>query len=194
MNNKRDGELADHLRLRLQFIDDWKSTVSHHYDAAAKQTDGQIAYGSLALKSAYILNGGGLLALPAFAQIFKVDNSFTADQYTGLYIAGILFILGLIGAAVSTVIANLNYGYGHHRELSTANLRTFELRKLYYPRSDETAVKALEDQMDEARVAIQDANKGLGKTYKPAFIVGFASYITFISGSFAMLRIVSAAG
>jgi hypothetical protein len=157
VNDHDENSRADFLRHRLQYIEDWKTTVGHHFELASKSTDRQIAYGSLALKSAYVLNGGGLLALPAFAQIFKVNDVVTAS----LFDAGALFICGIVAAALSTLGSYLNFAHSRTRELAYAERTAGSLLNLYYPASDQDATEKREVNQTNVMGRIKQASKGI---------------------------------
>jgi hypothetical protein len=69
-----------------------------NYESAVKFADAGI-------KSAFALNGGGLIAAPAFIALFKVDPQLARNWIVG---AGGVFVLGLICAALTSFFGYLS--------------------------------------------------------------------------------------
>ena len=85
--------------IREQFRDDYefamrpfRDILGANYDNAIKFADG--------IKALFSLNGGGLIALPAFATLFKPDMR-TAAVWIGW--AMVAFVIGLVGAALTSL-------------------------------------------------------------------------------------------
>ncbi len=66
-----------------------------NYQAALKFADSGI-------RSLFVLNGGGLVALPAFLALFKIEVRIAA---VWVLLGGALFVLGLITSALTTLLS-----------------------------------------------------------------------------------------
>ena len=73
--------------------------------------EGAIKFAEAGIKSSFALNGGGLIALPAFIALFKIDPEFAS---VWIIAAGTMFIVGLISAAVTSFLGYLSAIAGVH--------------------------------------------------------------------------------
>ena len=73
--------------------------------------EGAIKFAEAGIKSSFALNGGGLIALPAFIALFKIDPKFAS---VWIIAAGTMFIVGLISAAVTSFLGYLSAMAGVH--------------------------------------------------------------------------------
>src|SRR6516165_1550708 len=96
--------------MRAKYRTDLEFATAHlradsrsNYESAVKLADAGI-------KSVFALNGGGLIALPAFIALFKVEPQLARNWIIG---AGAVFIAGLILAALTSLFGYLSAMIAH---------------------------------------------------------------------------------
>jgi hypothetical protein len=67
--------------------------------------EGAVKFAETAIKSAFALNGGALVALPALIALFKIDPQ---RVLLWVIIAGAVFVVGLISAAATAFLGYLS--------------------------------------------------------------------------------------
>ena len=88
------------------FVEAWRTDIEPLRDRRADHLKYAVSYGQLALRSIILLNGGGLLAAPAFAQMF---GSIWSQGFWPPTIAMVAFTLGLICAVGATIFSFLGF-------------------------------------------------------------------------------------
>lgn len=78
---------------REHYREEWRLNVASLDEDIRTSDQAAIGFAHLGLKSALMLNGGALVALPAFTALFSID---VVDSENGLVVAIIFFVLGLI--------------------------------------------------------------------------------------------------
>ena len=66
-SKRREQALAVHLA----FLEHWRTELSYNEMVIQQSAHSSRDLAVAAIKSGYLLNGGGLVALPAFLQLFK---------------------------------------------------------------------------------------------------------------------------
>jgi hypothetical protein len=91
-------------RADLEFATNYLRADSRsNYESAVK-------FAEAGIKSAFALNGGGLIALPAFIALFNVNAQLARNTIIG---AGAVFVFGLIFAALTSLFGYLSAMIGH---------------------------------------------------------------------------------
>jgi hypothetical protein len=138
------------------------------YDASTKFADH-------AIRSGFVLNGGGLVLLSGFAALFKVDPTVVVKQIAVTMFA---FIVGLVCASVTAFLAYRSVRAGvdiaSHRIAGTTLIH-LQGNKHVGDRMSEPKVKAQYDAA--ARLQSRAARDG-----KLAVIFGFAGLASFVCG------------
>lgn len=127
-----------------------------------------VGLGEQVLKASFILNGGGLIALPAILKLFEPSISI-ASVFSYVCIAITLFVAGLVFAWLSAAL-----GFLANRQVAEGFLMSFQLSRM----------KRNGNQVDPKKEA--RAQKYLKVGRRNAFcmkIVSVASLLTFIFGS-----------
>jgi hypothetical protein len=83
---------------RRRFRDEHDFTIAPLRDEARTNYDGALKFADAGLKALFGLNGGGLIALPAFVALFKADPRSAALWIIAAMIA---FVLGLTANAAA---------------------------------------------------------------------------------------------
>ena len=97
-----DEKSRDWYDKRLWYLDEWRSTVlplAEHALAAEKYA---VDFSLMTVKTGALLNGGALVALPAFGAFFKVSVVATGHEF---YVSGLSFVIGLLASWLSMAAA-----------------------------------------------------------------------------------------
>ncbi len=89
------------LSWRNAFLDQWRTELAPVDAQIALATESATSLALTGLRSGYLLNGGALIALPAFIEIFKKLESGDTDLFV---FAAIAFVLGLITCTVANFL------------------------------------------------------------------------------------------
>lgn len=156
------------------------------WDSVNSRFNGYIAasvsYGLAATRSAFLLNGGILFALPAYVSATRDKSS--VEITSGILWAAGSFVLGLIFAALVCFVAYLNFQWNaHHVEME--RLSQFSKIEEGY---DETYSHRLKDPRERHRAELLDIGNTLETNINltAKFGMGFAflSYIAFVVGCY----------
>jgi hypothetical protein len=115
------------MEYRDMFLKEWQVAMNPMNEWAKEADKGANAYAQSVIKSAYLLNGGGLVAVPAAVSLFKVDVD-VGQSLAGIAGASALFITGIIlawltsGAAYFAMFA-LGGSHIHSMEATATRLR-----------------------------------------------------------------------
>jgi hypothetical protein len=90
---------------RDQFRTEWQFATAPIREQALQNYQGALKFADAALKAVFALNGGGLIALPAFVALFKIDA--LAVRF-GVIVAGAIFIGGLVAAVIASLLGYLS--------------------------------------------------------------------------------------
>jgi hypothetical protein len=93
------NELREQFRTELQFA------VGPMHESSRSNYEGALKFADAAIKAVFALNGGGLIAFPAFIALFKIDAQLHARS---IIAAGAIFVLGLICGALTTLFGYLS--------------------------------------------------------------------------------------
>ncbi|MEM8794085.1 MAG: hypothetical protein AAGE61_00855 [Pseudomonadota bacterium] len=142
------------------------------------------SYGQLGIRSSFVLNGGGLFAMPAFfaAILQKSEILMVMDS---IVLSGGVFILGIFCAALSCGVAYVNYQLagdgallGANSELygfwkRNGNKGNFDLRDFYAKKQEYNDLKA------------KNFMKWAKYTARGGLLLAIMSYLFFIGGAVA---------
>src|SRR5262249_31738 len=96
MTDQPDQRVREKFRADLEFMAaPVRESARLHYECAMKFADAGI-------KSLFTLNGGGLVALPAFIALLKIEPKQTASVW--IIVAAAVFVFGLILAACTSLL------------------------------------------------------------------------------------------
>jgi hypothetical protein len=105
MNSKHavPANYGEFVKLHYEFVHKARQLMEREITQADNNS---AAYGQLALKSAFMLNGGALIAFPAYVQFWNT----LPKEFVGLSV--VLFVAGLVLAALAAFLAYANWGFG----------------------------------------------------------------------------------
>ena len=107
-----------------RFVADWDRFVAPWNLQTLEYVKLAVEYSKLALQSAFILNGGAILALAPLVQ-----NHIDSVQQAA--VAAVWFIVGLIGAAAATFFAYYNFAVNGELCVIYRDTSDFDLKKNY---------------------------------------------------------------
>lgn len=183
--NDNGGEGArsweQQLTWRNAFLDQWRTELAPVDAQIALAAESATSLALTGLRSGYLLNGGALIALPAFVEIFKKLNAGDA----GFFIfAAIPFVLGLITCTAANFLGYKSVdtaGTAHHEVRNWTALRIIEQ---YYPNKDRVSTaKTIKNSHDKSDTLFLEARKdesGARKLFISSlvfFIVGVTSVL-----------------
>ena len=160
------------------FIEAWRTEVNPLQAQASQRLGFTVSYAQLGLRTALLLNGGGLVAAPAFAELL---GSIWSQGFWPPIIAMGAFTLGLIAAAGATVLAFFEFLYAR-------TVTEFEIARVAEDLNDryeaamrrEPIPKRRTDPGDEERSAQRRAARWGGW----AILLGLSSLVFFLIGAF----------
>jgi hypothetical protein len=88
--------------VRKQFREDHEFAIGPLRDKARSEYDGALKFADGGIRSLFSLNGGGLIALPAFVKLFETDMHGATAWFVGAAI--LMFVAGLIAAALVSLL------------------------------------------------------------------------------------------
>lgn len=171
------GYMEEHDRQRLQdqmtmenlarerrsaFLVEFRTSLEPVERVAGREAEGALQHALLGIRTVYLLNGGGLVAIPAILKIISNDplpGTFLAWA-AGVFILGVLF----------NALANLNGYVAFLSAFEAANLdqhaRAKSVEGHYYPPKDMTKHQAdvLQHEIDaekKRKCAYQRSQRGL---------------------------------
>ena len=84
------------------FLERWKTDVSPVQERKERSREFTNQYAQISLKAPFLLNGGAVIAFPAFAKI--VDVAVTKNSW--VFVASILaFVVGLVATSIANLVA-----------------------------------------------------------------------------------------
>lgn len=169
---------------RELLLREWETKV-HPIEIQWVEADkAAVEYSLLGIKNAFLLNGGGLVIMPAITTIFKVSPS---DHKTLLVFAAALFTLGIVCAAAATTFSyflRVNNGIYHksHREDVACSLIV-----RYY--GEEKAAPIYSERIDSAKKKKAESNEKSNRLRSIAIASLMTSGALFIGASATLLYI-----
>ncbi|WP_147303787.1 hypothetical protein [Parvularcula marina] len=145
------------------------------YEAASHQ------YGTIAVKNAYILNGGALVIFPAFLAAVQESGAFIPAKdilwAAGFYISGIIF------ASFAVLCGYLNFQW-HSHKVQYERGRDLLLIKEYYDIDTYHRLKSYRDEtLEWYKEKSEGSSKLIGRSFFVGVISGALSYVCFLPGT-----------
>ena len=167
-NGDTNGDPSDKFRVDLEVITaPLRSNLQSNYETAIKFADG-------AIKSAFALNGGSLIGVPAFIALFKIDAKVAA---VSIMAAGAMFVVGLIFATLASLLGYLASMTGV-RSINNSLRATISGYETAYRQTASTAnVQALEQRartLFDRSIWLRRLGIGAGAASLTSFVIGAA--------------------
>ena len=153
--------------------------------AAARSTDkSAINLGQSVIKTATLLNGGAIIAIPAIVTLFGIDAN---KGSVGLIIAGGCFAAGLVFSWLSAVFGFFALSNRTDREWSSADLTAWQTNLAYYPpdgtEEGKKKLGKINGDIKKAEQKIQDLHKVFSRCRVTAILFSFLSLGCFLVGN-----------
>ena len=166
----------DQIR-RQQFNNEIALYRTPHYQSFEFFLGHSVSYAQLALKWAFLLNGGALIALPTITkQLAAITDPKSAATN---------FVIGLVLAAVSCVFAYVNFMHLAQSSRSEGIKSEWQITMNYYG-SDEGNQQQKET-IEKLNSGIKTSALVVNSTLWLSLIAGILSYIGFIVGSYELI-------
>lgn len=108
--DKGDQDTRLSIEGRLTFLEEWKTNLTPIQNAMTLADRAAIDFGSAGIKAGFLLNGGALIAVPAFVEILKPGPpAFGSLIYAiGLFVGGLLLCVAVnLAAYLSMRVASV---------------------------------------------------------------------------------------
>ena len=167
------------LEKQLAYLERWKTDVGPVEQQIIATHQSTIIFAQTAIKSCYLLNGGGLIALPAFVGLFEIPAG------AGVIVSAIFFFVGLCLSTTANISAfhtvdREGVRLQARREWLVTNLNAEHNPKENPPEATkEKLEKATSDQNTAGEQVDRHRNRGLRCIYGA---VGF-----FVAGALSLL-------
>lgn len=164
------------------YLREWEVDLSP-IEARFLQADkAAVDFSILGIKSAYILNGGALLGLPAFTSFLQIAPH---ESGKSLIIVACCFGFGLISAIITNILSYFTVCYFGVAQNYTHTVRANTLKLKYF--GEYGLPGALEKQRAEATLAQDKADKKGRGLRTAAICYGVASSAAFVAGATLLL-------
>lgn len=161
------------------------------FDEQVKQAEEHsLGFARLALTNLFILNGGGLGAMPAFAAFLPHADGAGAAAFASLLPAAIAFIVGLLATMASTVLAYAGFDARRAGLAKSRSVALGELERLAASGDNEAQLdRASRIGVDEVRILLERAD---ARRLAVLAICGvLVSVIAFVAGCLLALAALS---
>ncbi|MCH9052631.1 MAG: hypothetical protein IIA72_16415 [Proteobacteria bacterium] len=170
------------IERRLAFLEEWRTNLTPIQESIASADRGAIDFALAGLKSGFLLNGGALIALPAFIEIFKLKPG-DADLFV---FAAIPFALGLITCTVANFLGYKCANTAISAQEEARSWRALRVTEQYYPSKDRVStaktVKISQDKSDKLFLKARK-EENIGQKF---FIVSISLFVIGVVYSLAM--------
>lgn len=176
-SNERTRTYLEHLRIEVGTV----------HESAERSRDMAFGFAKMALQTMFLLNGGALIAFPAFAQL--VGNGFSSHVTTALIsICG--FAAGLVFISTATLLAYLAMDADKESSYRREGVLTINLTQSYHPDCHNQA----QEELRTERQSDSEKYHALGNKLRTgAIVLGFLSLAAFIGGTICAGYVLSAA-
>lgn len=141
--NKGDQDPRLFIEGRLIFLEEWRTNLTPLQNSIASADRAAVDFSLAGLKSMFILNGGALIAVPAFVEILDLGP----EAFGSLVDASVLFVSGLVECVLANLTAYLSMREAGLGLVATTESRAAMLKRVYTgdPKGDLAAKEAREE-------------------------------------------------
>lgn len=169
------------LNRRLAYLEEYKTTVDHIEDRAIAAEGVSVDYAQLSIRSGIIINGGALLAIPAFRALFENTSETSTDP---LITAAIWFVAGLASNIACAIACHINFRYLsvvylHYRAQSVSNLQ-----HAYGLVQDDGS---LEEKQIKTETQLTGNNRKVSLSFWVSWLLGTGAMVGFVGGATTLL-------
>lgn len=134
------------LDRRTAYLQEWQSNTKIATEQAHLSGKLAGAFAQIGIRSAYILNGGGLVALPPLMAYFSPDQT-----PRGAAVCALIFIIGLMLAAVSNYSAYASLKYAEESYWKQFEVVSTKVNLAYWPDEQVDAKRKASDESEGER-------------------------------------------
>jgi hypothetical protein len=142
----------EHRDIRKEYREERETELAADLEGAKVAEESAVALAQAVIKSGFILNGGGMIAIPAIAALFNLDAEKLLHK---LFLTGELFVGGLCCASVASICAF--FALAHKADTFYSNaVRTARVLqgKYFTPQAQEMAKQAEAARRRAARLRV----------------------------------------
>lgn len=172
---------AQHLGLEKEraYLERWKTDVGPVEQQGIVAHQSAIIFAHTAIKSGYLLNGGGLLALPAFVGLFKISLG------NAVIASAIFFFIGLCLAAAANISAFHTMDEEGNRLHARREKLATELNAKHNPDGNPPDVTSKKIREAEAKADTAGARMGVHRDRGLRCLYGAGGF--FVAGCLSLL-------
>ncbi|MFQ5853518.1 MAG: hypothetical protein ACE5JU_23415 [Candidatus Binatia bacterium] len=130
------------LERRRTYLEHYKAELEPQYRYSVESDRASVGFAQSGIRSMYILNGGALIALPAFHTLLKDSPTYTSESL--MWSAG-AFVIGLLFSGVTSLLAYLAQSATTEAVSRAITWRTISVNETYWPRDQATKPTADEE-------------------------------------------------
>jgi hypothetical protein len=131
----------EHRDIRKEYREERESEMAADLEAAKIGESSAVAQAQMVIKSGFILNGGGMIAIPAIVALFNLDAEKLLHQ---LVLTGGLFVGGLCSASIASICAFFALAHKADTFYSSAVRTARLLQAKYFPPQAQKMVQQAE--------------------------------------------------
>jgi hypothetical protein len=173
------AEARDHRRLLLE---EWRLYVQTSQDAAAASRAHGVSYAQIGLQSAFLVNGGALVALPPLMQWLPSSERVLIPH------CAIYFLIGLVFSGFCSLVTYANFLVIGQTWDASANATATQLAVNYQLR-DRSALDETE-YVKNSTLGTR-LNIWIKLTFWGGILSGVGAYVAFLIGAFSFISIVN---
>jgi hypothetical protein len=179
--SKQANELA------RTFLERWRTEVQPVHEHRMKSRDQAYGLGKTAIQTGFLLNGGALIAFPAFAQL--VGKEF--ENHIEGSIASIgLFITGLVLIGVCTALSSTSFGEDAE---ALAYREEYVKSRLHFNNTFDASKATHEEAQRKAESSRAKHHRRANSFLRWAMAAGIGSLVVFVAGALCAMQVLSAA-
>lgn len=140
-----------------------------------------VEYAQIAVRSSYVINGGGLITIPAYANFLGNE----ADK-SSIILAAVAFILSLIFIIICTISCHANFFNAIGSSDKTADKLSNQLYDRLHRNNVAWTQEQISQHIEEIDKLIKKHNSSITITFYIAWIFGVLSFASFILGCYLL--------
>lgn len=180
-------ESRHRLEKELHYLERWKVDVTPVEQVAIEAGKGSITFAQTAIKTGLILNGGALIALPAFVQIFSVPTAVLIGPIS-------YFVIGLALNGIATICAFIAMSNSENLMGCIRELRVTKLNEEHNPSKDKEEVGQKIDRLTRKEKKYRLYGNGWKTISLTCVILGYTAFcMGAVSGTNVFSNLSSAA-
>ncbi len=174
---------AEKFRILSERAKELRAISEPYEKRATEYHKASVEFSKILLTNIHLINAGGLLATPTIAKFIGYDSLTAANQAAIIVLPPVMFLLGLLFAALSALATYRNFQLHADDELFQRNKDLASAKRHFPLLPNEAPYSSYEDDIAEVNTAKDENISEINKTYKYGLGFGFASIGCFLLGS-----------